>query len=37
MYAFVNNYVFNLFVKTAREEAIYMVAGRALYSMGAAF
>ncbi len=37
MYAFVNKYVFNLFLKTAREGAVFMVTGRALYSMGAAF
>ncbi len=37
MYAFVNKYVFNLFLKTAREEAVFMVTGRALYNMGAAF
>ncbi len=35
MYAFVNKYVFNLFIKTAREGAIFKVTGMALYSMGA--
>ncbi len=38
MYAFVNKYVFNgFFLKTASEGAVFMVTGRALYSMGAAF
>ncbi len=29
--------MFNLFLKTAREGAVFMVTGRSLYSMGAAF
>ncbi len=37
LYAFVNMYVFNLFLNTAREWAVFMVTGRALQSMGAAF
>ncbi len=37
MYAFVNKYVCNLFLETAREGAVFMVTVRALYSMGAAF
>ncbi len=37
MYAFVNKYVFNLFLKTAGEGAVFMVTGMALYSMGAVF
>ncbi len=37
MYAFLNKYVFNLFFKTARKGGVFMVTGRALYSMGAAF
>ncbi len=36
MYAFVNKYVCNIFLKTAREGAVFMVTGRALYSMCAA-
>ncbi len=36
MYAFVNKYVFNLFLKTVTEGAIFMVTSRALYSFGAA-
>ncbi len=31
MYAFVNKYVSKLFLKTAREGAVFMVTGRALY------
>ncbi len=37
MYAFVNKYGFNLFLKTVREGVVFMVTSRALYSMGAAF
>ncbi len=33
MYAFVNKYVFNLFLKTARDGAVFMVTGNALCSM----
>ncbi len=33
---FINNYVFNFFVKTAKEGAVFMLTGRELYSMGAA-
>ncbi len=36
MYAFENKYVYNL-LKTAGEENVFMVTGRVLYSMDAAF
>ncbi len=32
-----NKYVFNLYLKTAKEGAVFMLTCRALYSMGAAF
>ncbi len=37
MYAFVNKYVFNLFLKTARQGTVFMVTDRSLYRMDAAF
>ncbi len=37
MYVFVNKYVFNHLLNTAREGSVFMVTGRVLYSMGAAF
>ncbi len=32
-----NKYVFNIYLKTAREGADFMLTGRALYNMDAAF